>query len=247
MFPSVHVAGGRVVHLVKDGQVPEPVRTDPVKAALAFQEQGATWLHLVMAEDGSGGFDVDTARRVIGAVDIDVQLMCRAGVVDDDSLARALGTGCTRLNLGRGSLADLRWCTTAIARHGERLGVSLPVRRTGGGLRVAGLGPVADSGELGDVLSVLDRAGCARYVVTDVSREGTLSGPNLGLFRDVCGRTPAAVLAAGGVTTLEDLRAVVALAPHGVEGVLVGRALYADAFTLPQALAAVEPGAGRAR
>ncbi|WP_431043394.1 HisA/HisF-related TIM barrel protein [Streptomyces sp. P1-3] len=239
MFPSVHVAGGRVVHLVKDGQVPEPVRTDPVEAALAFQKQGATWLHLVMAEEeGNGGFDADTARRIIGTVDIDVQLMCRAGVVDDDSLARALDTGCNRLNLGRGSLADLRWCAAAIARHGERLGVSLPVRCTTGGLRVAGLGPGGDSGELGDVLRVLDRAGCARYVVTDVGREGTLSGPNLGLFHEVCARTPAAVLAAGGVTTLQDLRAVAALAPHGVEGVLVGRALYADAFTLPQALAA---------
>lgn len=238
VFPSVHVAGGRVVHLVQDGHVPEPVRTDPVETALAFQEQGATWLHLVMTEE-NGGFDADTAGRVIDAVDIDVQLMCRAGVTDDASLARALGTGCTRLNLGRGSLADLHWCATAIARHGERLGVSLPVRFTDHGPRVAGLRPGADSGDLGDVLSVLDRAGCARYVVADVSREGALSGPHLDLFKHVCTHTPAAVLAAGGVTSLQDLREITTLAPHGVEGALIGRALYAEAFTLPQALATV--------
>ncbi|MFI0220609.1 HisA/HisF-related TIM barrel protein [Streptomyces lydicus] len=239
VFPSIQVAGGKVVHLVKDGQIAELVRTDPVEVALAFQEQGASWLHLVMTEEG-GGFDVATARRVIGAVDIKVQLMCRAGIVDNDSLARALDTGCTRLNLGRGALADLRWCATAIARHGARLGVSLPVRCTPRSWRVAGLGSGADSGDLMDVLSVLDRAGCARYLITDVSREGAQSGPNLALFQEVCARTPAAVLAAGGVTTLQDLQAVMALAPRGIEGVVIGRALYTNVLTLPRALAATK-------
>jgi phosphoribosylanthranilate isomerase len=235
VLPSIHVADGRVVHLVRDGYVTEPVRTDPVRTALEFQQHGARWLHLVMIEQ-RGGFDVDAARRIIRAVDMDVQLMCRAGVVDDDSLRRALATGCARLNLGRGALADLGWCARAVARHGDRLGVSLPVRSTGAQRRVAGLGHRIDITDLDHALTILDRAGCARYVITNVSREGTLSGPDLTLFTDVCATTPAKVLAAGGISTLDELRAVAALAPHGVEGALIGRALYTDAFTLPQAL-----------
>ncbi|RLU87626.1 bifunctional 1-(5-phosphoribosyl)-5-((5-phosphoribosylamino)methylideneamino)imidazole-4-carboxamide isomerase/phosphoribosylanthranilate isomerase PriA [Streptomyces griseocarneus] len=239
LFPSVHVAGGRVVHLVGDGQVPEPGRSDPVEAALSFQEQGATWLHLVMAEEEGGGFDLGQARRVIDAVSIDVQLMCRAGVDDEAALERVLATGCARFNLGRSALTDLRWCAAAIARHGERIGVSLPVHMTGRGPRLAGPGRGTDAGDLWQALTVLDDAGCARYVVTDVSREGSLSTPNLGLFGEVCDRTAAAVLAAGGIAALDDLHAVAALAPRGVDGALVGRALYSGAFTLSQALACV--------
>lgn len=242
VLPSIHVADGRVVHLVQGGYVSEPVRTDPVRTALEFQQHGARWLHLVMTEE-RGGFDVDTARRIIRAVDMDVQLMCRAGVVDDDSLRRALATGCARLNLGRGALADLGWCARAVARHGDRLGVSLPVRSTGARRRVAGLDRWIDVADLDHALTILDRAGCARYVITDVSREGALSGPNLALFTDVCATTPAKVLAAGGISTLDELRAVAALTPHGIEGAVIGRALYTDAFTLPQALHAVSDSA----
>ncbi|MGY5130321.1 HisA/HisF-related TIM barrel protein [Streptomyces nigrescens] len=229
LFPSVHVAGVQVVHLVGDGQVPERDRSDPVEAALAFQEQGATWLHLVMAEEEDGGCDLRQARRVIEAVSIDVQLMCRAGVNDDATLERALATGCARFNLGRSALTDLHWCAEVVARHGERIGISLPVRPTDRGPRLAGPGRGTDAGDLWKALTVLDDAGCARYVVTDVSRERNLSTPNLGLFRDVCDRTAAAVLAAGGIATLDDLRAVAALAPQGVDG----------ALTLSQTLACV--------
>ncbi|MER5544136.1 HisA/HisF-related TIM barrel protein [Streptomyces sp. NPDC002589] len=239
LFPSVHVAGGRVVHLVGDGQVAELDRIDPVEAALAFQEQGATWLHLVMAEEEDGGFDLGQARRVIESVRIDVQLMCRAGVDDEAALEQVLTTGCARFNLGRSALTDLHWCAEAIARHGERIGVSLPVRLTERGPRLAGPGRGTDAGDLWQALTVLDEAGCARYVVTDVSREGSLSTPNLELFGEVCDRTDAAVLAAGGIATLDDLRAVTALAPRGVDGALIGRALYSGAFTLSQALARV--------
>ncbi|MFG2113339.1 HisA/HisF-related TIM barrel protein [Streptomyces sp. NPDC048718] len=242
LFPSVHVAGGRVVHLVGDGQVPELDRSDPVGAALAFQEQGARWLHLVMTEEADGGFDFEQARRVVEAVDLDVQLMCRAGVDDPAALERVLATGCSRFNLGRGALTDLRWCAEAVARYGERIGVSLPVHVTDRGPRLAGPGHGTDAGDLWRALAVLDGAGCARYVVTDVSREGSLSAPNLELFGEVCDRTPAAVLAAGGIATLDDLRAVLALAPAGVDGALIGRALYTGAFTLGEALACVADG-----
>ncbi len=239
LFPSVHVADGRVVHLVGDGQVPERDRSDPVEAALAFQEQGARWLHLVMAEEEDGGLDLGQARRVIEAVGIDVQLMCRAGVNDEATLERALATGCARFNLGRSALTDLHWCAEVVARYGERIGISLPVRVTDRGPRLAGPGRGTDAGDLWKALNVLDGAGCTRYVVTDVSREGSLYSPNLRLFRDVCDRTAAAVLAAGGIATLDDLRTVAALAPHGVEGALIGRALYSGALTFSQALACV--------
>ncbi|WP_327260106.1 HisA/HisF-related TIM barrel protein [Streptomyces sp. NBC_01232] len=242
LFPSVHVAGGRVVHLVGDGQVPEPDRSDPVAAALAFQDQGATWLHLVMAEEDDGGFDLPQARRIIEALTIDVQLMCRSGVHDTATLERVLATGCARLNLGRSALTDLPWCAEAIARHGRRIGVSLPVHLTGHGPRLAGPGRGTDAGDLWKALTVLDEAGCTRYVVTDVSREGSLSTPNLELVAEVCRRTTGGVLAAGGIATLDDLRTVAALAPHGVDGALIGRALYSGAFTLAQALACVATG-----
>ncbi|MFJ7206560.1 HisA/HisF-related TIM barrel protein [Streptomyces sp. NPDC098789] len=247
VFPSVHVADGRVVHLVGDGHVPEVGRTDPLQVALAFQEQGARWLHLVVAEDdGDSDGGLLQARRIIDAVSMDVQLMCRRGIDDDRALEAALDTGCTRLNLGRSALTDLTWCAAAVARHGARLGVSLPVR-TGDlarGLRLAGPGG-SDAGGLWDAVAVLDAAGCARYVVTDVGREGTLTGPHTGLFTEVCARSTAGVLAAGGIASLDDLRAVADLAPHGVEGALVGRALYAGAFTLSEALACT--GAARER
>ncbi|MFJ7209929.1 HisA/HisF-related TIM barrel protein [Streptomyces sp. NPDC098789] len=238
LFPSVHVADGRVVHLVGDGHVPEATLTDPVHVALAFQEQGARWLHLVVAEDDSAGGGLVQARRIIDAVSMNVQLMCRRGIDDDRALEAALDTGCTRLNLGRSALTDLTWCADAVTRHGARLGVSLPVRigGPGRGLRLAGPGG-SDAGSLWDAVTVLDAAGCARYVVTDVSREGTLAGPNTSLFTHVCARSTAGVLAAGGIASLNDLRTVADLAPHGVDGALVGRALYTGAFTLPEALA----------
>ncbi|MFG2291504.1 HisA/HisF-related TIM barrel protein [Streptomyces sp. NPDC048595] len=239
LYPSVHVTGGRVVHLVGDGLVPELDRSDPLEAALALEEQGATWLHLVMAEEEDGGVDLGQAQRVIEAVGIDVQLMCRSGVNDEAALERVLATGCARFNLGRSALTDLRWCATAVARHGERIGVSLPVHLTDRGPRLAGPGRGRDAGDLWSALTMLDDAGCARYVVTDVGREGSLAGPNLRLISGVCRRTAAAVLAAGGIATLDDLRAVAALAPHGVDGALIGRALYTGTFHLSEALACV--------
>ncbi|WP_395367120.1 HisA/HisF-related TIM barrel protein [Streptomyces sp. YH02] len=135
-------------------------------------------------------------------------------------------------------MTDLRRCAAAVARHGARLAVSLPVRAAGPGrdLRLAGPGGT-DAGSLWEAITVLNAAGCARYVVTDVGREGPLTGPNTGLITQVCAWTGGGVLAAGGISSLHDVRTVASLAPHGVDGLLVGRALYAGAFTLSQALA----------
>lgn len=236
VFPSVHIDGGKVVHLVEDQVVPEAVETDPLAVALKFQRQGASWVHLVAVSDHLDEADLATVTRIAGSLRIGVQaLFC--SVTDDGTLRRALRTGCARLNLGSAALTDLDWCAAAVARHGDRIGVSTLVRTTPQGPRVATDGGAGDVGDLWPVIGRLDGAGCARCLVTDISREGMLTGPNLSLFRDVCARTAMPVLAAGGIRGLDDLRAVAALAPHGVTGAVVGRALYTGALSLPEALA----------
>jgi phosphoribosylanthranilate isomerase len=161
------------------------------------------------------------------------------GIRDDDSLAAALATGCARVNLGTAALEDPAWCARVIAEHGDKIAVGLDVRITDRGHRLAARGWTTDGGDLWSVLERLDEDGCARYIVTDVSKDGTLRGPNIQLLRDVCARTDALVIASGGVSSVDDLRQLAMLERDGVEGAIVGKALYAGAFTLPQALAAV--------
>jgi phosphoribosylformimino-5-aminoimidazole carboxamide ribonucleotide (ProFAR) isomerase len=127
------------------------------------------------------------------------------------------------------------WVRSVIGRHGDRIAIGLDVR----GRTLAARGWTSEGGELYETLERLDAQGCARYVVTDVLKDGTLRGPNLGLLRDVCSRTCAPVVASGGVSSLGDLRALASLVPVGVEGAIVGKALYAGAFTLQEALAEV--------
>ncbi|MCF3102302.1 bifunctional 1-(5-phosphoribosyl)-5-((5-phosphoribosylamino)methylideneamino)imidazole-4-carboxamide isomerase/phosphoribosylanthranilate isomerase PriA [Streptomyces roseoverticillatus] len=235
VFPSIHIERGRVVHLVQDQAVAEEIRTDPLKVALEFQSQGARWVHLVAVGEESHEDDFATVERIVGSLGINVQTLFRS-VADDDSLECALATGCARLNLGRAALADMEWCLKVIADHGDRLGVSTPVRLTAQGPRVATIGG-RDVGDLWEVLGRLEGAGCARCLVTDIGTEGTLSGPNLPLFEEVCARTGMPVLAAGGIRDLDDLRSVADLADQGVAGAVIGRALYTGALSLPQALA----------
>jgi 1-(5-phosphoribosyl)-5-[(5-phosphoribosylamino)methylideneamino] imidazole-4-carboxamide isomerase/N-(5'phosphoribosyl)anthranilate isomerase len=157
------------------------------------------------------------------------------GIRDDESLERALATGCARVNVGTAALEKPDWVAEIIARHGEKIAVGLDVR----GTTLAARGWTQEGGDLYETLARLDAAGCARYVVTDVLKDGTLRGPNLDLLRRVCARTDAPVVASGGVSSLDDLRALASLTDAGVEGAIVGKALYAGAFTLEAALAAV--------
>jgi 1-(5-phosphoribosyl)-5-[(5-phosphoribosylamino)methylideneamino] imidazole-4-carboxamide isomerase/N-(5'phosphoribosyl)anthranilate isomerase len=170
---------------------------------------------------------------VVGRLDVAVELS--GGIRDDPSLDAALATGCARVNIGTAALEQPDWVRSAISRHGDRIAVGLDVR----GTTLSARGWTQDGGELFDVLERLDADGCARYVVTDVRRDGTLTGPNLDLLRDVCAATDKPVIASGGVSSLDDLRAIATLVGAGVEGAIVGKALYAGAFTLPDALAAV--------
>jgi phosphoribosyl isomerase A len=234
LLPAVDVSAGRAVQLVQGVAGSERAFGDPVKAALRWQQAGARWVHLVDLDAAFGrGNNRALLAKVVGALDIDVELS--GGVRDDVSLAAALASGCRRVNIGTAALEDPDWCARAIAEHGDQVAVGLDVR----GTKLAARGWTREGGDLYDVLARLDADGCARYVVTDVKKDGMLQGPNLDLLRDVCGRTTAPVIASGGISTIDDLVAISALVDEGVEGAIIGTALYTGAFTLEDALASV--------
>jgi 1-(5-phosphoribosyl)-5-[(5-phosphoribosylamino)methylideneamino] imidazole-4-carboxamide isomerase/N-(5'phosphoribosyl)anthranilate isomerase len=234
LLPAVDVADGRAVRLVQGEAGSETSYGDPLEAALQWQRDGARWVHLVDLDAAFGrGSNRALLARVVGELDVDVELS--GGIRDDASLVAALDTGCRRINLGTATLESPDWVRRVIATYGDRIAVGLDVR----GRTLSARGWTQDGGELFDVLGRLDRDGCARYVVTDVRRDGTLTGPNVELLRQVCAATTKPVIASGGVSTLADLRLLAGIA--GVEGAVVGKALYSRAFTLPEALAAVGP------
>jgi 1-(5-phosphoribosyl)-5-[(5-phosphoribosylamino)methylideneamino] imidazole-4-carboxamide isomerase/N-(5'phosphoribosyl)anthranilate isomerase len=232
LLPAVDVQDGAAVRLVQGEAGSETSYGDPLEAALAWQRGGAEWIHLVDLDAAFGrGDNRELLAGVVKQLDVAVELS--GGIRDDASLEAALATGCARVNLGTAALESPDWVRAAIARHGDRIAVGLDVR----GTTLAARGWTQEGGDLWETMARLDADGCARYVVTDVHRDGTLTGPNLRLLRDVCARTDAAVVASGGVSSLDDLRAIAGLGT--VEGAIVGKALYAGAFTLPEALAAV--------
>jgi phosphoribosyl isomerase A len=240
LLPAVDVADGQAVRLIQGEAGSETGYGDPLDAALQWQTDGAEWIHLVDLDAAVGrGSNAELLAAVIGKLDVAVELS--GGIRDDDSLARALSTGCARVNLGTAALENPGWCARAIAAHGERIAVGLDVRITEAGHRLAARGWTTDGGDLWETVARLDRDGCARYVVTDVSKDGTLRGPNVDLLRAVAATTPAPVIASGGIAEVSDLVALAEAAATGVniEGSIVGKALYAGRFTLPEALAAV--------
>ncbi len=238
LLPAVDVADGQAVRLVQGEAGTETAYGSPLEAALSWQRDGAEWIHLVDLDAAFGtGSNRELLGEVVGRLDVDVELS--GGIRDDESLAAALATGARRVNLGTAALEDPEWSAKVVATHGDRVAIGLDVRITDEGHRLAARGWTRDGGDLWQVLERLDRDGAERYVVTDVSKDGTLRGPNLDLLREVTARTDAAVIASGGVSSLDDLRALSTLESDGVEGAIVGKALYAGAFTLPEALAAV--------
>ena len=234
LLPAVDVAGGQAVRLVQGAAGTETSYGDPADAALAWQDAGAGWIHLVDLDAAFGrGSNGPQLADLIGKLTVRVELS--GGIRDDKSLATALATGCNRVVIGTAALEKPDWVAAMIAEHGDRIAVGLDVR----GTRLAARGWTTDGGELDYALARLEAAGCHRYVVTDIEKDGMLRGPNLDLLRRVCARTDRPVVASGGVSSLADLRAIAGLVPLGVEGAIVGKALYAGAFTLPEALAEV--------
>ena len=232
LLPAVDVKDGRAVRLVQGALDKESIYGAPLEVALDFQAAGAEWLHLVDLDAAFGrGSNATLLAEVVVALDIKVELS--GGIRDDESLKRALATGCTRVNLGTAALEDPEWTAKVIKQYGDRIAVGLDVR----GTTLAARGWTKEGGELFETIERLDRDGCSRYIVTDVAKDGTLTGPNLELLKSVCAATKAPVVASGGVSSLADIAAIAELVEIGVEGSIVGKALYAGAFTLPEALA----------
>jgi phosphoribosyl isomerase A len=231
LLPAVDVADGQAVQLVQGVAGSEKRFGDPVQAALRWQEAGAEWIHLVDLDAAFGrGHNRELLASIVGRLDIAVELS--GGIRDDESLDGAMASGCRRVNIGTAALERPEWCAAAIAAWGDRVAVGLDVR----GRTLAARGWTRDGGDLYVVLARLDREGCARYVVTDVNRDGMLEGPNLRLLEDVCAATDRPVVASGGITELDDLEALMELVPAGVEGAIIGTALYEGRFTLRDAL-----------
>ncbi len=238
LLPAVDVVDGKAVRLVQGKAGSETDYGSAIEAAQTWQHDGAEWIHLVDLDAAFGrGSNRELLAEVVGKLDVAVELS--GGIRDDDSLRAALATGCARVNIGTAALENPTWCAKAIAEHGERVAVGLDVQIVNGDHRLRGRGWETDGGDLWEVLERLDAEGCSRFVVTDVTKDGTLTGPNLELLGAVAERTDAPVIASGGVSSLDDLRAIATLTGRGVEGAIVGKALYAGRFTLPQALAAV--------
>ena len=231
LLPAVDVKDGRAVRLVQGELDKESIYGAPFDVALEFQAAGAEWLHLVDLDAAFGrGENSALLAEVVGKLDIKVELS--GGIRDDESLKRALATGCRRVNLGTAALEDPEWTARVIAEYGDRIAVGLDVR----GHTLAARGWTKEGGDLFETLARLDRDGCARYVVTDVAKDGTLAGPNIELLKSVCAATSRPVIASGGISSLDDIAVLTALVGAGVEGAIVGKALYAGKFTLEEAL-----------
>jgi 1-(5-phosphoribosyl)-5-[(5-phosphoribosylamino)methylideneamino] imidazole-4-carboxamide isomerase/N-(5'phosphoribosyl)anthranilate isomerase len=231
ILPAIDVKNGRAVRLFQGELAKESNYGLPVEVAKEFSAEGASWIHLVDLDAAFGiGSNFELIQEVISSVDIKVELS--GGIRDDDSLKRALSTGCERVNLGTAAIENPEWTAKVIGQYGEKIAVGLDVR----GHTLATRGWTEQGGDLFEMISKLDAAGCSRYIVTDVTKDGTLTGPNLELLREVCSATSAPVIASGGISELQDLIDLRAMTNLGVEGAIVGKAIYSGAFSLAQAL-----------
>lgn len=231
LLPAVDVKAGQAVRLVQGELGSESNYGSPLDAALDFQNAGAEWIHLVDLDAAFGiGSNSELLANVIRKLDINVELS--GGIRDDDSLKKALATGCRRVNLGTAALENPEWTAKVISQFGDRIAVGLDVR----GRTLAARGWTKEGGDLYETIERLDKNGCIRYVVTDVTKDGTLKGPNLELLKSVCQVTKAKIVASGGISSIADIQALKNLVEFGVEGAIMGKALYAGAFTLEAAL-----------
>lgn len=237
LLPAVDVKDGLAVRLVQGALGTGSRYGSPIEAALGFAQEGATWLHLVDLDAAFGtGSNAAVLGDVVRALREKVRVEVSGGIRDDVSLAAALAMGSERVVLGTAALEDPDWTARVIGEHGPKIAVSLDVR----GATLAARGWTRPGGDLWETLARLDAAGCTRYVVTDVSKDGMMTGPNLTLLADVCAATPAHVIASGGISSLDDL--CMLAASRRLEGAVIGRALYDGAFTVTEALASVDGG-----
>ncbi|OFT83764.1 bifunctional 1-(5-phosphoribosyl)-5-((5-phosphoribosylamino)methylideneamino)imidazole-4-carboxamide isomerase/phosphoribosylanthranilate isomerase PriA [Corynebacterium sp. HMSC29G08] len=238
LLPAVDVVNGQAVRLDQGEAGTEKVYGDPLSAAKQWQDEGATWLHFVDLDAAFGrGSNHELMADITRQLDINVELT--GGIRDDASLERALATGAKRVNIGTAALQNPEWMESVIARYGDKVAIDLAVREENGQWQAKGNGWTSDGGDLWEVLERFDAAGCTRFVVTDVSKDGTLAGPNVELLREVSAATDAFVTASGGIATIEDVTQIASYADEGIDSVIIGKALYEKRFTLREALAAV--------
>ena len=193
LLPAVDVTGGKAVQLVQGVAGSGKQYGDPIEAALEWQRQGSQWLHLVDLDAAFGrGSNHGLLAEVVSKVDMQVEIS--GGIRDDETLKRALDSGARRVNIGTAALENPEWCDRICGEYGDRVAIGLDVK----GDRLAARGWTREGGELFATLERLERAGCERYVVTDVNSDGMLSGPNLDLLRSVCAATDKPVIASGG-------------------------------------------------
>jgi 1-(5-phosphoribosyl)-5-[(5-phosphoribosylamino)methylideneamino] imidazole-4-carboxamide isomerase/N-(5'phosphoribosyl)anthranilate isomerase len=240
LLPAVDVAGGQAVQLVQGEAGSEKRFGDPRAAAQRWQDAGAEWIHLVDLDAAFGrGSNAEIIAEIVSHLDLKVELS--GGIRDDASLERALATGCARVNIGTAALERPEWCEEIIADHGDRIAIGLDVR----GSKLAARGWTREGGDLYETLRRLDEAGCARFVVTDVASDGMLAGPNTFLLEQVCAATSKPVVASGGISSLVDIVTLAEMVPQGVEGAIIGTALYVGNFTIEEALVAARSTTGK--
>ncbi|MEX3503729.1 bifunctional 1-(5-phosphoribosyl)-5-((5-phosphoribosylamino)methylideneamino)imidazole-4-carboxamide isomerase/phosphoribosylanthranilate isomerase PriA [Corynebacterium sp. LK2510] len=241
LLPAVDVVDGQAVRLDQGEAGTEKVYGAPLEAALQWQEQGAQWLHFVDLDAAFGrGSNHEMMAEITRQLDIDVELT--GGIRDDASLERALGTGARRVNIGTAALANPDWTVDVLKRYGDKIALDIAVRQEDGQWRVKGNGWTTDGGDLWETIEFFDQAGCTRFVVTDVSRDGALTGPNVELLREVSAATDAFVTASGGIATLADVTSLAEFVDEGIDSAIIGKALYEHRFTLREALDAVARG-----
>ena len=233
LLPAVDVADGKAVRLTQGEAGSETDYGSPLEAAQTWIDAGAEWIHLVDLDAAFGRGDNRAIIREVVNASKSVKIELSGGIRDDASLESALEAGATRVNLGTAALENPEWTERVIAKFGDAIAVGLDVR----GTTLAARGWTREGGDLWEVLARLEAAGCARYVVTDVTKDGTLKGPNVELLREVMQRTSKPVVASGGISSLQDIRDLHALVADGLEGAILGKSLYANKFTLQEALA----------
>ena len=235
ILPAIDVKDGFAIRLTKGELNNQSKYGDPLEVAGEFVKSGVNWIHLVDLDAAFGlGNNFEILASIIKSVDIKIQLS--GGITDDESLNRALTTNCSRINLGTAALDNLEWVESVIKKHGDKITVALDVD----GKVLSPRGSTKSGGDLFQMITRLDKVGCARYVLTDVNRDGALSGPNLELLKEVTSFTKTPIVASGGVSSLSDVKSLMQLTNQGVEAVIIGKGLYTGAFTLAQVLATVK-------
>lgn len=244
VYPAVDISDGKCVRLLQGRFGTETVYSDdPVKVALGFCSAGARWLHIVDLDGARTGErkNRELVLEVVRRSSCPVQ--AGGGLRTMDDVEEVLAAGANSAVLGTAALEDPEAVTVACARFGERIVVSLDAR----GGELAGHGWTVGSGiPLTEAVGTFERAGAARFVYTDVARDGTMAGPDLEGLKRLCESTSLPVVASGGIGSLAELRAVARLRPNGVAGCIVGRALYENKFSIGAAnFAGDEAAAGK--